>query len=71
MSEVLVSTKYQVVIPKAIRTDLHIKAGQRMVCIVKDGVMRLIPVKPMSEMRGFIKKPMSLHDLREKKDRIL
>lgn len=68
MSNVLVSSKYQVVIPKEVRRELHIKSGQKMSCIITNGIIHLVPVRPFSSMRGFIPK-VSLKDLREKKDR--
>ena len=68
MSQVLVSTKYQVVIPKEVRRELNIKSGQKMSCIAISGIIHLVPVRPISEMRGFIPK-ISLEGLREKKDR--
>ena len=70
MAQVLVSTKYQVVIPKEVRQQLHIKSGQKMSCIVTNGIIHLFPTKPLSALRGFIAK-VDLKDLREKKDRLL
>ena len=69
MPGVLISTKYQVVIPKEVRVDLHLKPGQKMICIAKDGVIHLIPDRPISSLRGFAK-GMSIKGLREKEDRI-
>jgi AbrB family looped-hinge helix DNA binding protein len=68
MSQVLVSTKYQVVIPKEVRRSLNIKSGQKMSCIVINGVIHLVPSRPLSSLRGFVK-GISLEGLREKKDR--
>lgn len=69
MSQVLVSTKYQVVIPKDVRRDLNIKAGQKMSCIAINGVIHLVPYRPLSSLRGFAK-GISVEGLREKKDRL-
>jgi len=44
-----VSSKFQVVIPKAIREDLDLKAGDRLVFFRKDGLVHL--AKPMSLRR--------------------
>ena len=68
MSQVLVSSKYQVVIPKEVRHRLNIKAGQRMSCIAIGNIVHLVPAKPLSELRGFAK-GISVEGLREKKDR--
>jgi len=52
---VLVSRKYQVVIPRAVREALHIRPGQRMQVIQYEDRIELIPIRPTSEMRGFLK----------------
>ena len=69
MAQVLVSTKYQVVIPKDVREFMHIKSGQKLSCIAIGGVIHLVPVKPISELRGMAK-GISIEGLREKKDRL-
>ena len=69
MSQVLVSTKYQVVIPKEIRREMHIKSGQKVTCIAKNGVIYLIPDKPLTALRGFAK-GISKKGLRERADRL-
>ena len=68
MAAVLISTKYQIVIPKEVRKDLNLKPGQKVICIAKDGVIHLIPSRPISTLRGFVK-GISIEGLREKKDR--
>ena len=55
MEAVLVSRKYQVVIPRAVREALHIRPGQRMQVIQYEDRIELIPIRPTSEMRGFLK----------------
>lgn len=55
MEAVTVSSKFQVVIPEEIRKKIGIKAKQKMVVIEKDGVLHLIPQRPIEELRGFIK----------------
>ena len=71
MSQVLISTKYQVVIPKNVRMSLDLKPGQKLSCIITRGVIHFMPDRPIKSMRGFIKKKFSLDDLREKNDRII
>ena len=68
MSATLISTKYQIVIPKEVRRDLHLKPGHKLICIAKDGVIHLIPDKPLSALRGFAK-GIRREGLREKEDR--
>ena len=69
MSVTLVSTKYQVVIPKEVRRELGIRTGQKMTCIAKNGIIYLVPDRPLSSLRGFAK-GISAQGVREKKDRL-
>ena len=55
MAEVVVSSKYQIVIPAEVRKSLNIKKGQKLQLVVEDGGIRLIPNMPFSEMRGFLR----------------
>lgn len=54
MTTVTISPKYQVVIPKSIRDSLGLKPGQKVQAIEYNGRVELIPVRPISEMRGFL-----------------
>jgi len=55
MAAVTVSPKFQVVIPKEIRTKLGLKPGQRIQLVVYGDRIELIPVKPPKRLRGFLK----------------
>jgi len=55
METVTVSPKFQVVIPRAIREALALKPGQKIQALQFEGRIELIPVKPMSKARGFLK----------------
>lgn len=55
MAEVTVSPKYQIVIPKEIRESLGIFSGQKVQIMSYHGRIEVIPLKPMKEMRGFLK----------------
>ena len=55
MATVKVSSKYQIVIPQDVRERIELKPGQEVVIIEKDGVIHVIPLKPIKEMRGFAK----------------
>ena len=68
MDTVVVSSKYQIVIPKDVRERIDLKPGQKIVVIEKDGVIHLIPQKPIKEMRGFIK-GIDTSQLRDEEDR--
>ena len=68
MGVVILSPKFQVVIPRDVRKKLNLMPGQKIVVIEKDGVLHLIPQKPMKEMRGFAKN-INTQDLRDEEDR--
>jgi AbrB family looped-hinge helix DNA binding protein len=55
METVTVSPKFQVVIPRAIRDSLGLQPGQKIQALLYENRIELIPLKPMSEMRGFLK----------------
>jgi len=55
MGVVTLSSKYQIVTPQDVREKMDLKPGQKIVVIEKDGVVHLIPQKPVKEMRGFVK----------------
>jgi AbrB family looped-hinge helix DNA binding protein len=55
MSTVTVSPKFQVVIPRAIRDELHITAGEKLRVVSYAGRLEFIPVRPVKTMRGFLR----------------
>lgn len=55
MTSVTVSPKYQIVIPKEIRESMGIVSGQKVQIMSYQGRIEVIPLKPMKEMRGFLK----------------
>ena len=55
MRAVTVSPKFQVVIPKDVRESMGIVSGQKVQILTYCNRIELIPIKPMSEMRGFLK----------------
>ena len=68
MAQAVVSTKFQVVIPKVIRREIGLKSGQVVQIISKGGVITMVPDQPVDQMRGYLK-GMKTSALREKKDR--
>jgi len=54
MTAVTVSPKFQVVIPKEIRENMGIFSGQKIQLLMYKGRIELIPLKPMSELKGFL-----------------
>jgi len=69
MPQTVVSSKYQVVIPKEVREQLDLEKGQILQVVVRNGIITLVPDRPLSELRGFIK---GIDDtgLRDKEDRL-
>jgi AbrB family looped-hinge helix DNA binding protein len=55
MKAVTVSPKYQIVIPKEIRESMGIVSGQKVQIMSYQGRIEVIPLKPMKEMKGFLK----------------
>lgn len=55
METVVVSPKFQVVIPRAVRESLSIQPGQKVQVIRYEDRIELIPLKPARKMRGFLK----------------
>ena len=55
METVTISPKFQVVIPKAIREKLGLHPGQKVEAIQYGDRVELVPVKPLKQMRGFLR----------------
>jgi AbrB family looped-hinge helix DNA binding protein len=55
METVTVSPKYQVVIPRVVREKMQIRPGERLEVISFDDRIELVPIRPMHEMKGFLK----------------
>lgn len=49
------SAKFQISIPKAVRTAQHWKAGQEFVFIPKGSGVMLVPVPELAELQGIAK----------------
>ncbi len=52
MTAVIVSPKYQIVIPRDVRESLNIQPGQRVQVFELEGRIEVIPVRPIEEMLG-------------------
>ncbi|PKN51198.1 MAG: AbrB family transcriptional regulator [Deltaproteobacteria bacterium HGW-Deltaproteobacteria-13] len=68
MQSVIVSPKYQVVIPKTVRETLKLHPGQRMQIVEYAGRIELIPERDIKELRGFLKGINT--EFKREKDRI-
>ena len=54
--QVIVSPKYQIVIPKEIRTKIGLRKAQKMHISIKGKSIVLMPDKPIQSLRGILKK---------------
>ena len=55
MEAVKISPKFQVVIPKMLRNALKLTPGQQVQMVVYDNRIEMIPLRKISEMKGFLK----------------
>ncbi|HLP47572.1 MAG TPA: AbrB/MazE/SpoVT family DNA-binding domain-containing protein [Candidatus Kapabacteria bacterium] len=69
MDTVTLSPRFQVVIPRSVRKHMNLKPGEKFQVISFENRIELIPILPMSEMRGFLK-GFDPTFVREKEDRV-
>jgi len=69
MDTVTLSPKFQIVIPRRVRERLHLQPGKKFQVISFADRIELIPIRPMSDMRGFLK-GLDPTFTREKEDRV-
>jgi len=55
MTQVTVSPKYQIVIPKDIRKDMDIKPGMKVEVYCDEDGLQIVPIKSMKDLRGSLK----------------
>jgi len=55
MNTVILSPKYQVVIPQAVRESLGLRPGEKIQVLQYGNRIEFIPVKALKTMRGFLK----------------
>ena len=55
MNTVVISPKYQVVIPKNIRSSMKLRPGQKLRVIKYEDRIELIPERDISELKGFVR----------------
>ena len=69
MDTVTLSPKFQVVIPRRVRERMGLRPGEKFEVISFDNRIELIPIRPMSEMRGFLE-GLDPSFEREREDRV-
>ena len=67
MEAVTISSKYQVVIPREVRTQFNLKPGQKIMFIPYNGTLRVVLVPPIERARGMFK-GMNVNNIREEVD---
>ncbi|WP_323845039.1 AbrB/MazE/SpoVT family DNA-binding domain-containing protein [Microbulbifer magnicolonia] len=68
MAVATLSSKFQLGIPKSVREELGLKAGQKFTVIAKGSVIELVPVRSMDDMRGLLRGASTL-EVRDRRDR--
>jgi len=69
MDTVTISSKYQVVIPRAIREKWNVKPGQKVRFIIYGNRLEIVPVRDIKSARGFLKGMSSIVE-RDEEDRV-
>ena len=54
MTQVKLSSKYQIVVPEDVRESLRLKPGQLFQVLALDGHVVAVPVLPLSEVFGML-----------------
>jgi bifunctional DNA-binding transcriptional regulator/antitoxin component of YhaV-PrlF toxin-antitoxin module len=68
MSHAIVSSDYSVEIPEDIRREIPLESGQKLHVFAKNGVITLVPDRPLSALRGFLR-GMDIEGVREEEGR--
>ena len=66
---ITLSSKYQIVIPKAVRELVGWKPGDKLVPLVKGKQVTLVRLRPLEELYGFIK-GAKIGEIREHEDEL-
>ncbi len=54
MLQAKLSSKFQLSIPKAIREDLQLQAGQQFTLVARGNIIELIPLRSVKNARGML-----------------
>ena len=62
MAVTILSSRYQVVIPPAVREAFQLKPGQKLDVVIYEGRITLVPIGAMKRLRGIAPGLDSWHD---------
>ena len=73
MLQAKLSSKFQLSIPKAIREDLNLQAGQQFTLVARGNIIELIPLRTIEEARGMLSSCEYKHssEYRDRQERVL
>lgn len=69
MASITLSSKFQLSIPKAVRDEMHLRAGQKFAVIPKGDTIVLVPIRDLNAARGRLK-GANPDDYRDRTDRL-
>lgn len=69
MNVATLSSKFQISIPKEVRDELNLKAGQKFIFVIKGSIIYLVPQRSLLEMKGSLK-GANTENIRDRRDRI-
>jgi AbrB family looped-hinge helix DNA binding protein len=55
MNKVTLSNKYHIIIPKEVREEIGLKAGVSFEVLAYSNRIELVPIKPISTLKGILK----------------
>ncbi len=55
MASTTLSSKYQLSLPKVVREELGLQAGQKFSVITKGGIIELVPLRTLESARGMLR----------------
>jgi len=68
MLQAKLSSKFQLSIPKTLREDLRLEAGQQFTLVARGNIIELIPAQSIKDARGMLA-PASYNDSLDYRDR--
>ncbi len=73
MIQAKLSSKFQLSIPKAIRDDLDLQAGQQFTLLARGNIIELVPMRSVKDARGMLSSSeyKSSSEYRDRQERVL